>query len=72
MDIEDGSFIMKHKANLKLARYPNTEWGGYSLAVAAQNIRDKGRRCISVPSGIPLGPVLNGEGKEKENSRKFT
>lgn len=49
MGITDDNFSVKHKANLKLARYPNIEGDGYSLAVAAKDIRGKGRRRVLSP-----------------------
>lgn len=49
MDIEDGNFTMKHKADLKITRNPSTgQWGGeYSVAVTATKGRGKGRRMFS-------------------------
>lgn len=49
MGTEDGNFTMKHKANLKIARYPSTEGGGYSLAVTSTR--------LGVRAGDVLSPV---------------
>lgn len=61
MGTEDGNFTMKHKANLKIARYPSTE-GGVLSGSDLDKVRGKGRRCF-VPSRIHLSPFRMGRGK---------